>query len=77
MEGLIVWSAVELCAIIGLIFWVFWLYGKIDYIKQRHNYIVDKLFDEVSKNCELRTTLRAEYPTCFACHLRKHKTNDE
>lgn len=77
MEGLLVWATVELCAIIGLTIWVFWLYVKIDGIKHRHNLIVDRWFDEVSKNCELRATLRAGHPTCFACHLRKHKTNDE
>lgn len=77
MEGLLVWATVELCAIIGLIIWGTCLYVKIEDIKLRHNHIVDRWFDEVSKNCDLRLILRAEHPTCFACYLRKHKTNDE
>lgn len=77
MEGLLVWSIVELCTIIGLIIWVTCLYVKIEDIKQRHNHIVDRWFDEVSKNCDLRRILRAEHSTCFACYLTKHKINDE
>lgn len=77
MGGLLVWSIVELCTIIGLIIWVTRLYANIENIKWRHNHIVDRWFDEVDKNCELIEILQSKHPTCFVCYLKSHKTNHE